>query len=153
MNDTKTLAPRWAVLAAWAVPLCVLPSALWRLSLVIDGRVPFGEEGWYLVLLSVLSTALALLTLGLVQRWGEWFPPRLVAVAATTGATLVIAVCLYAAANAAFHLVDQGPVLVGDEHGVRPTPGADVAVLYLPLVLWGPLLLAVTRDFRRRHAS
>lgn len=29
-----TAPPRWAVWAAYAVPLCVLPSALWRLSLV-----------------------------------------------------------------------------------------------------------------------
>ena len=117
MDDTRTLASRWAVIAAWAVPLRVLPS------------------------------------LGLVQRWGEWFPTRLVAVAATAGATLLIAVCLYAAANAAFHVVDHGPVLVGDENAVRPEPGAEVIAFYLPLALWGPLVLAVARDFRRRHAS
>jgi hypothetical protein len=144
-------APRHVVLAARAVPLLVLPSAVWRAGLVVSGRVPVDAEGWYLLLLSGVSLALALLTLGLVQRWGERFPPRFVAATAATGAALLLVITAYAAVNAAFHVVDQGPVLIGPRTADRPRPGGDVALLYLPLVLWGPLLLAVTRDFRRRH--
>jgi hypothetical protein len=140
-------APRRAVLAAWAVPLCVLPSAVWRLTEV--GRVT--TDGWYLVLLSVLSLTLALLTLGLVQRWGERFPPRLVTASAATGAVLLLAVTAYLALNKVFGFVDRGPVLIGEDDVTRPPPGWDVGVYYLPLLLWAPLLLAVTHDYRRRH--
>jgi hypothetical protein len=139
--------PRWAVIAAWAVPLCVLPSAVWRLAQVGD----VDSAGWYLALLSVLSLALASLTLGLVQRWGEWFPPRLVSGLATTGAALLTGLCLYLALNAAFGLVERGPVLIGRDDVAHPPPGADVLVWYLPLLLWAPLVGAVTWDFRRRH--
>src|SRR6185312_2286662 len=61
----------WAVGAAYAVPLCVLPSAIWRLSLVFtDDAV----TTWYMIFLSVLSMGLALSTLGLVHHWGQQVP-------------------------------------------------------------------------------
>jgi hypothetical protein len=80
--------PRWARIAAYAVPLAVLPSALWRLLLVLgfsmgtlrDGeRVQVhGAESVYIVGLTVVLKALAPLTLGLVRPWGErgpsWIP-------------------------------------------------------------------------------
>lgn len=74
--------PRWAVLAAHAVPLVTLPSGLWRLALVAGlpvtqdaelGSMNFGESV-YVVSLSVVSELLAFLTLGLVRSWGEVFP-------------------------------------------------------------------------------
>jgi hypothetical protein len=52
------------VWAAYAVPLCVLPSAVWRTGGVLDGGVSIADGGWYLLLLSGLSMGLALLTLG-----------------------------------------------------------------------------------------
>src|SRR5688500_17607283 len=125
---TTTLAPttttrppaRWAVPAAHLVPLRALPSRLSRIALVrgLTG-FPTGEfEGsphWvYPVFLSVLSEALALLTLGLVQPWGEtlprWVPllggrriPVLAAVIpAVLGALAVTAIWSYAAWGAIF---------------------------------------------------
>ncbi|MFD9243397.1 hypothetical protein ACFV0D_15960, partial [Streptomyces sp. NPDC059556] len=74
--------PRWAVLAAHAVPLVTLPSGLWRLALVAGFPVT-RDAGWrsmglgesvYVVSLSVVSELLAFLTLGLVRSWGEVFP-------------------------------------------------------------------------------
>jgi uncharacterized membrane protein YbhN (UPF0104 family) len=141
-------ASRRAVFTAWAVPLCVLPSAVWRLTEV--GRVT--TDRWYLVLLSVLSLLLALLTLGLVQRWGERFPPRLVTTSATTGGVLLLAVTAYVGLNAVFGFVERGPVFIGEDQPALPPPGWDVGVYYLPLLLWAPLLLVVTRDYRRRRA-
>lgn len=146
---TVAAPPRWAVAAAWGVPLCVLPSAIWRTSIVDD--VPNG--GWYLPLLTALSLVLALLTLGLVQRWGERFPPRFVVTTAATGAGLLLAVYAYVALNKVFGFVERGPVLVGPDQPDVPPPGWDVLVLYLPLLLWAPLVLAVTWDYRRRHRS
>src|SRR5690349_12524843 len=80
--------PRWAVWAAHAVPLAVLPSGLWRLALGVGIPVGFSGQmaedfaapGWitpYVIVLSLLAEAFALLTLGLVQPWGERLPPWL----------------------------------------------------------------------------
>jgi uncharacterized membrane protein YjgN (DUF898 family) len=56
------------------VPLTILPSAIWRSSmLVTDDRGfvhAFTGGRWYLMLLSVLSMSLGLLTVGLVRPWG-----------------------------------------------------------------------------------
>ena len=86
-------------------------------------------------------------------RWAVLaaFPPRLVTAAAATGGVLLVAICGYALLNAAFDIVESGPVLVGRDDVAHPEPGADVLAWYLPMVAWGPLLLAVTWDFRRRH--
>src|SRR3569833_4403670 len=77
--------PRWAAVAAHAAPLVTLPAGIWRLFLAAGadlGLRPYlaigpGEAG-YIVGLSVVSEALALLTLGLVRPWGErlhrWIP-------------------------------------------------------------------------------
>jgi len=66
--------PRWATRAAIAVPLCVLPSALWRVGHVIsvivgDGPCETGGAGElvYVTGLSVVSMSAALLTVGLVR--------------------------------------------------------------------------------------
>jgi hypothetical protein len=157
----------WAVAAAYAVPLCVLPSTVWRCSLVVDGTVGLDAEGWYLLALSIASAGLALLTLGLVRPWGEriprWvpvlsgrpIPMRVVVVPALIGASLLIASSLYVVVDELFHVVGQGPVAIGpsgQQAAPRPEPDGVLA-LYVPLLAWGPLLLAVTLDHRRRRTS
>jgi hypothetical protein len=157
-------APKWAVGMAWAVPLCVLPSAIWRVARAFADDIDLGTEGWYLLLLSALSIVLALLTLGLIYPWGQRVPApvpvfggravpaRAVVIVAATGATLLIGLSLYVLANLAFHFVPRGPVLIGTDVAERPRPDSRVLLLYAPLALWGPLLLAVTADYwRRRH--
>lgn len=80
-----TSPPRWARTAAHAAALTPLPSALWRIALVFGFSAGYTEQGleglnlsgwgWlYLVALSVVTEAVALLTLGLVQSWGEVVP-------------------------------------------------------------------------------
>ncbi len=163
---TTTPAPaRWAVVAAYTVPVCVLPSAIWRVTPAET------TVGWYLVFLSVFSMALALLTLGLVHRWGEHLPRRLggrplpahaVARAALTGGGMLVAVCVYFFVNQAFDLVGpsqgqsqgQGWGPAGLRDGVvHEPPGWEVLRYYLPLVAWGPLLIAVALDYRRRMVT
>ncbi|MEU4481833.1 hypothetical protein AB0F68_27785 [Micromonospora sp. NPDC023966] len=119
--------------------------------------------GWYLLLLSGLSMGLALLTLGLVHHWGEripgWvpgvggrtIPARAAAVPALVGASLVIGLCLYAVLNMTFHFVDRGPVLVGQHDVERTPPGPGIVSLYVPLLAWGPLVLAVAANYWRRR--
>ncbi|WP_410816716.1 hypothetical protein [Micromonospora sp. 050-3] len=154
--------PPWAIWAAYAVPLCVLPSALWRLSLVFTDD---GTTHWYMVFLSALSMGLALLTLGLVHRWGQrvphWvpgvggrpIPARPVVRVALTGGWLLVAICVYFLLNNRFHLVQSGWVGIGEDEPVHPTPGWEVLRYYAPMLAWGPLVIAVAVDYRRRAAN
>lgn len=123
-------------------------------------------ERIYVPALSVVSLALGALTLGLVQRWGEvvprWVPGiggRRVPVAAAVvpavaGGAAVCLLCLYAVLNAHFHWVTHVKPLIGED---RTGPGitglaAELGVwAYSPLLLWGPLLLAVAIAYLRRR--
>ncbi|MET9956939.1 hypothetical protein ABZ135_36065 [Streptomyces sp. NPDC006339] len=156
--------PRWAAVAAHAVPLAVLPSGLWRLALVAglpvtqdagDGSMGLGESV-YVVSLSVVSELLAFLTLGLVRAWGEVFPRRLpflggrrVNSAAATGAALAGAAGLCALAAWGFYAAYAG---LGP--GVPASPAQDALLLacYAPLLAWPPLLAAVAVAYHRRRA-
>ncbi|THA81256.1 hypothetical protein [Streptomyces sp. A0592] len=83
--------PHWAVRAAHAVPLCVLPSGLWRVALVLGPAGHNEDHRWaawerpYAIGLSVVCEGLALLALGLVRPWGEAVP-RCVTSCTGTGA-------------------------------------------------------------------
>lgn len=169
-----TGAPRWAVIAAYAVPFTVLPSGIWRISAIFtDGQAHDRGDvpGWlsmhlYVVLLSIVSELLAFTAVGLVARWGErvprWIPVlrgrRIPTLAAVIPAALG-ALVLTAIWTAALVCELAGVTLQGD-----PTPAdfpsqaggwkaAYFYVAYAPLLLWGPLLAAVTLAYyrRRRH--
>jgi hypothetical protein len=162
-------AGRWATAAAIAVPLCVLPSALWRLGHVIDSLVNgpgpcetgLVGESVYQASLSLVSMALALLTLGLVRPWGEvvprWVPGvggrrvpvRAATIPATVGATVIAALTVYQLLRQMFGIA--GP-LEPLPPGCTP-PGAEILVFYAPLVAWAPLLFFVTYGYRRRRAA
>ncbi|MGB3444146.1 MAG: hypothetical protein WBA97_35865 [Actinophytocola sp.] len=156
--------PRWAVVAAHLVALVTLPSGLWRVALVAD--VPLGlrvdgdtvaVHGWeavYIVGLSVVCEGLALLTLGLVRPWGErapsWLPfvgGRRVAPFAAVVPSAVGAVAL--AVIWAWSFRD-----FPDVGSLGFTSGAWHVLMvacYLPLLLWAPLLGAVTYAYYRRR--
>jgi hypothetical protein len=143
---------------------------VWRLHKVFVLGLPPGcqhlakpWEPYYVASLSVVSLAAALLTIGLVRRWGEvvpgWVPlfggrsiPVLGAVAAAgAGAAVIFGVYGYAALNA---LVGLRPP---PEFPGCPDPSEEphswIAVAsYAPLLAWGPLLVIVTLAYyRRRH--
>ncbi|MGW1892804.1 hypothetical protein ACWCP6_21575 [Streptomyces sp. NPDC002004] len=154
--------PRWAVLAAHLTTLVVLPSGLWRIALVLghpagythDGFAPFQTPGaklWMLTL-SVASELAALLTIGLVRPWGDvvprWMPliggrpvhPMAAVVPAALGAVALTVLWAGLPWWWTFpheNMTDTGNLVVG--------------ILYQPLVLWGPLLGAVTFSYRRRR--
>ncbi|GIH79544.1 hypothetical protein Plo01_59730 [Planobispora longispora] len=155
--------PGWARIAAYAVPLAVLPSGLWRLPLVFRDGVGFGERA-YIVSLSVVSELAAFAAVGLIAAWGERFPrwiPRLrgrrvptpaAVVPAALGAVVLTVLWTYA-----FVVVPAGVALDGE-----PVPpdfptragGWETVIFYLcylPLLLWGPLLAAVTYAYHRRR--
>ena len=81
--------PRWARVAAYAVPFTVLPSSAWRIAAcafhapivrgdVVSDVTSSGVPGvplWlYVILLSIVSELLAFTAVGLVSTWGEVFP-------------------------------------------------------------------------------
>ncbi|MFB4317541.1 hypothetical protein [Actinomadura sp. 21ATH] len=163
-HDPADGVPRWAWIAACAVPLTVLPSGLWRLAVAFtaDG-MPFGER-IYLVFLTLLSELVAFTAIGMVATWGERFPrwvPRLrgrrVPVRAAVVPAALGAAVLTVLWTSAFVTHHAGITIRGE-----PTPanfptnagGWEAAVFYLsylPLLLWGPLLAAVTIAYHRRR--
>ncbi|WP_410618220.1 hypothetical protein [Amycolatopsis sp. cmx-8-4] len=156
-----TTPPRWAVVAAHLVPVVTLPSGLWRIALVAGlplglrvGDADVGGDAAYIVGLSVVSEALALLTLGLVRPWGErvprWVPllgGRRVVPWAAIGPAAAGAVALAVIWGFAFRdFPDFG--LVAFSH---PAGHVLLVACYLPVLLWAPLLAAVTWSYYRRR--
>jgi hypothetical protein len=157
--------PRWARIAAFAVPFTVLPSSLWRLPAAFDGGIGIGERA-YVVFLSILSELVAFTAVGLVATWGERFPrwipglrgrtvpTRAAVIPATLGA--VVLTVLW---TAAFITQFAGVTLRGEPIPADfPTQagGWEAAIFYicyLPLLLWGPLLAAVTYAYHRRRRN
>ncbi|MEV1009220.1 hypothetical protein [Streptomyces sp. NPDC049881] len=160
-------APRWAVLAAWATVLCTVPSCVWRLALGAGVDVGFtGRLGAlytgtpvmvYVLVLSVLSQAVACLTFALVSPWGERVPgwvPRLgrrrvpvlaVALPAAVGAVAVTGLC------AVLTLVPGGPL--DNPDFPQGTAGLVMDACYAPLLAWGPLVAALTFAYLRRRSA
>ncbi|MEV5824868.1 hypothetical protein AB0L25_04770 [Spirillospora sp. NPDC052242] len=157
--------PRWARTAALAVPFVVLPASLWRLPAAFADGSGLGERA-YIVFLSIASEVAAFAAIGLIARWGEVFPrwvpflrgrpipTKAAAIPAALGA-LVLTVLWTACWIAEF----AGVTLQGE-----PTPAnfptqaggweaATYYLCYLPLLLWGPLLAAVTFAYVRRRRN
>jgi len=167
--------PRWAVAAAYAVPLVTLPSSLWRIvGFVFDApmvqrisagtgpgpTVLRGGPWWYVLALSVVSEALAFLAVGLVAGWGEVWP-RWVPVLRGRRVPLPAAVVPAGLGAAAVLVFPYALVMYAFGLGVAGAPSALVvhgwqsAVFWLaygPLALWGPLLGALTVHYHRRRS-
>ncbi len=162
--------PRWAVRVAHAIPLCVLPSGLWRVALVLGLAGHDADYHWavwerpYVIGLSVVSEGLALLALGLVRPWGEVVPrwaPGLrgrqipipaVVIPAALGATLIMMLCAYGVLNQIFGFVEP----MNENGDGFPTSGPAAWALwatYAPLLAWGPLLAILTVAYYRRRRA
>ncbi len=158
-------APRWVRVAAWATPLCVLPSSLWRIYAIteIPPGCPDGAGTHaYVVGLSTVAFLAAFATVGLASPWGRRIPPRVpvlggrpipprtVLAIAGTGIALLALIYLYAFLNPVFGWREPND----DVPGCPPpeeTDGAWLAYLaYAPILAWLPLLVVVTADFHRR---
>jgi hypothetical protein len=157
------LVPAWAKVAAWAAPATVLPSAVWRLVDWVHGLAyghPCAARGhplWekiYVPSLSAVSLGLALLTLGLVRPWGEVFPPWMPGVGGRRVPVPFAVGIATAGALAVAAFIGRGLVGGQPRHelpaGCVP-PGWEVLQFYAPMVLWPPLLLAVTFHYHRRR--
>ncbi|MGI5426526.1 hypothetical protein [Streptomyces sp. CA-179760] len=155
--------PRHIQLLAYAVPLTVLPSGIWRLPAVLDDGIGPGEQA-YIVFLSVLSEALAFTAIGLIARWGEVFPRwipllggRRVPMRATVITSAIAATVL--TLGTALILVTQilGTTIRGDALPANypgEAGGWETAwfyACYAPLILWGPLLAVLTLAYGKRR--
>lgn len=169
-RPTAPAPPRWAVRAAHVAAWSTVPSSVWRIALVLG--VPVGvmerEEFLaafpddspliamaYVLAIGAVAEFASYLTLGLVRPWGEvaprWVPflggrrvdHRLAVLAASLGALAVILL---------WWVFFFGSLLAGP----TPDPGISAGEVlfvaaYAPLLLWGPLLAAVTWSYHRRH--
>ncbi|WP_205304836.1 hypothetical protein [Nocardioides sp. 616] len=152
-------------MAAHAAALTPLPSALWRLALVLGFSGGFTEQGLtdldptgsglvYLVVLSVISEAAALLTLGLVQPWGEVVPRWVPRFGGRPVRTRPVVIVASAGAVALILLWTQLLFWWSVPHTDMTPAGVHVVgLLYLPLIAWGPMLAAVTVSYARRRTS
>jgi hypothetical protein len=157
--------PRWARLAATGAALTNVPSGLWRVAISVGIPVGLAQSeydqmhapGWgsfYLIGLSLVSEFFGFLALGLVQNWGEiwprWIPylrgRRVPVMLATTLAglgtlatTVFGALFVYTSVNADMAASTWGTWLLN--------------IVYAPLLLWGPLLGAVTVHYYQRRKT
>ncbi|MCX4445004.1 MULTISPECIES: hypothetical protein [unclassified Streptomyces] len=164
--------PRWARRAAYAVPLVVLPSGIWRLGVLFaadkrGGSIDDSAMNGYVVFLTLISEALAFTAVGLVARWGEvvprWMPglggrrvPTAAAVVpATIGATILTLV---------FTVIGIITTVTQSKTNGDPLPadypskagGWETVYFYAsyaPLVLWGPMLGILTYAYWHRRRS
>jgi len=166
---------RWAVRSAHLITLLVLPSGLWRVFVALGFSMGISSaagvdassglvRGWgvfYVLGLTALSEGVSLLSLGLVRPWGEVFPrwipvlggrrvpPRSTTLVAATGALALTAIWTFATVNF-FRLTLAGTPGQGLEF-TNAWWEALVIACYVPLLLWGPLLLAITWAYYRRR--
>ncbi|MEV5238943.1 hypothetical protein AB0K89_07500 [Streptomyces cinnamoneus] len=151
-------------LVAWAVPLSVLPSSIWRIPGAFDRGIGVGER-LYVVFLSVLSEAFAFTAFGLIARWGEVFPRwvpvlrgrRVPPVAALVPAGIGAATLTFLWTTLAVVSQLLGTTIRGDDlpadfpSEVGGWRSAWFYVCYAPLLLWGPLLAVLTVAYARRR--
>ena len=160
--------PRWARIAATLTVLSTVPSGLWRVAMAVgvpvgvDGNYRsehYGFPGWgtaYVFGLTFMLLAFALLTFGLVRPWGErvpqWVPfvggkpvPRLAAIIPALAGALALTL-LWATA-----FLNLDGIFV--EYGLDGMERIVVLVCYAPLLLWGPLLAAVTSSYAKQTES
>ncbi|MEU2512117.1 hypothetical protein [Streptomyces syringium] len=164
-----TTPPRWAVHTAKAAALTTVPSGLWRVAAALgipvgfSGDNPMADVGFgsgfslYMIALSVFAECLGLLSLGLVQRWGEvfprWFPfigGRRVPVSfAVTSAGLGSLALMYLTVSGALNW--NTPDTMGGPEAPKGTAALVMGACYAPLLLWGPLLAVVTVAYAVRR--
>lgn len=171
--------PRWARNAAYAVPYTVFPSSLWRIAVctfhvpigrgeIGSGLTPSGVPGvpieLYVIMLSVVSELLAFTAVGLVSTWGEvvprWIPvlhgrrvpAPAAAVPAASGAVVLTLLWTWVAVSFSLGMRINGHPLGSDSVlSVGDWKGLVATIAYAPLLLWGPLLGAVTISYWKRR--
>ncbi len=160
-------AVRWA---AHGAALSLVPSGLWRCAVAFGmpsgfaGGNPLHQSnfpGWtslYLIGLSAFAECLGLLTLGLIQPWGERVPPW-VPFLGGRRVPVLAAVVPAALGAAALTALTVTAACGGWQEEMRAADAPKgwsawiMTVCYLPMLAWGPLLGLVTVAYYRRRRS
>lgn len=154
------------VIAAWGAVLSTIPSALWRVLMIVGlmpgtadlrafelaGNAALGYA--YVCVLSVVQLGAGYLTLGLIRPWGERFRGRRVPLAPALVAAIaggLAVVWLFDVSLLSALIAGQRP----DEGLVSGGPLWVMIACYLPIFAWGPLELVTTAGYwmRRRSAA
>ena len=172
VSDTERPVPRWAVRLAYALPLLLLPSCLWRLPFALHfemgqvqdlGMPPYWVSIPYVLGLSVLSEAIAVLTIGLVRGWGEvaptWIPviggrpvrPMAAVVPAILGGLILTLLFTDVPIGDGRRLTPYGIV---DTVGYTNDAWQALATVCLaPIAAWGPVTIALGIAYYRRRTA
>lgn len=161
------VSPRLRRLAGFA-SLTVLPSCVWRL--VIAAGIPMGwgpgsdlhhayypgRESLVLIFVSLLQECLGLLSLGLVQRWGEELPRWIPGLGGRRFHPWVAAVPAALGAIALTGITVLGASTWSEVNAANPDAPTGLGLWlfnlsYAPLLLWGPLLGILTIAYWRRR--
>ena len=160
-----TAAPRWSRRAAILAVLTTVPSGIWRCSMALGlpvgvdetyRREHYGFPGWrtaYAFGLTLLLFGLAFLALGLAHHWGEVTPRWLPFIGGRRVPPLAVIVPAGAGAIALTLLwvsVFSSIAEIFDVYGLTGTARTVAIACYAPLLLWGPLLGALTVSYARR---
>ncbi|MEU9609028.1 hypothetical protein [Streptomyces sp. NPDC048057] len=170
VSDTERPVPRWALRLAYALPLLLLPSCLWRLPFAVHfemgqvqdfGNPPLWVSIPYVLALSVLTEVVAVLTIGLVRGWGEvapsWIPliggkrvrPLAAVVPAVLGGLLLTVLFTSVPIGGNRRLTAYGVVEAVEYSNWAWDALATVALS--PLTFWGPIVIALSIAYYRRR--
>ncbi|WP_217197790.1 hypothetical protein [Streptomyces buecherae] len=172
VSDTERPPPRWAIRLAYALPLLLLPSCLWRLPFALHfemgqiqdvGMPPYWVSVPYVLGLSVLTEVTAILAIGLVRGWGEvapgWMPfiggrrvrPLAAVVPAVVGGLALTALFTDLPLSDGRRLTVYGVVdTVEYSHDAWE---ALATVCVAPTSLWGPVTIALALAYHRRRRA
>ncbi|MFD3512595.1 hypothetical protein [Streptomyces sp. NPDC058657] len=154
-------------MAAHGAVLAALPSGVWRVAIAFGWDSGFegllapenfpAKESFYLLGLSLAAELLALLTLGLVHRWGEVLPEWVPGLGGRRVPALPATAVALAGAAALTFFTFTGAMAWADADNMGAPDAPDgglwwvMTAAYAPLVLWGPLLAVVAVAYYRRR--
>jgi len=162
---------RWAYWAGWGCVLSVIPSIVWRVAMLCGVDTGFAEAEVYrgsfqavayVITLEVMQLIGGILCLGLIARWGEWWP-RWVPWLAGKPINPKLPFAVGLVANVVLYLLII-PIVgrfvgvwLGLWDGWTPTAAMNnqqrmwMVACYIPFTLW-PVLLSITLvGFWKRH--
>ncbi|WP_405814932.1 MULTISPECIES: hypothetical protein [unclassified Streptomyces] len=148
--------------------LTVLPSCVWRLAIAVGIPMGWGpgsdlHHSYYpgsaslvLAFVTVLQECLGLLSLGLVQRWGEVLPRWVPVLGGRRIHPLTAVVPAAFGAAALTAITTLGAWTWSEVNAANPDAPTGLALRifdlsYAPLLLWGPLLGILTVAYWRRR--
>lgn len=146
-------------MAAWAAFLSTLPSAVWRVLMILgllpgtgDLRALHANEEGYVWGLSLVQVTCGFLCLGLIRPWGE----RLGGVTINRWIPTVLGTLGGLGATWLFTISMSRQIFGGarpDQYTVHGAPLAIMMAAYLPILLWGPLTLLATLGYAVRRGA